>query len=135
MADPAGDGHTANGIISIMHLHSQSTPLEISTEGRQSTDGATDGTTSHLTKLHKPQQVIGYSHPTKQPKDGCQMVGYVQQVEREIVTTECPCTGHCTTALGDDVCRSCLRTFDEITRWPQMSEEERSAVNRRIAQE
>jgi predicted Fe-S protein YdhL (DUF1289 family) len=49
------------------------------------------------------------------------------------VSAECPCVGHCTTALGDDVCRSCLRTLDEVTRWPQMSEEERRLVNRRLA--
>jgi predicted Fe-S protein YdhL (DUF1289 family) len=35
--------------------------------------------------------------------------------------------------LGDDVCRSCLRTFDEITRWVEMSEDDRYAVNYRIA--
>lgn len=49
------------------------------------------------------------------------------------VTADSPCIGHCTTALGDEVCRSCLRTFDEITRWVAMSEEERRAVNLRIA--
>jgi uncharacterized protein len=51
------------------------------------------------------------------------------------VTAESPCAGHCTTVLGDDVCRSCLRTFDEVTRWVEMNEEERRAVNRRIALE
>ncbi len=51
------------------------------------------------------------------------------------VSSDCPCTGHCSTALGDDVCRSCGRTFEEVTRWLQMSEEERCAVNRRIALE
>ena len=50
-------------------------------------------------------------------------------------TAECPCVGHCTTALGDDVCRSCLRTLEEITRWPEMSDEERRAINQRIALE
>ena len=49
------------------------------------------------------------------------------------VTSQCPCTGHCTTALGDDVCRSCLRTFEEVTRWPELTEEERIRINRRIA--
>jgi predicted Fe-S protein YdhL (DUF1289 family) len=48
------------------------------------------------------------------------------------VTADTPCTGHCSTALGDDVCRSCLRTFDEITRWVAMDEAERRAVNLRI---
>lgn len=49
------------------------------------------------------------------------------------ITPETPCTGHCSTALGDEVCRSCLRTFDEITRWVAMTDEERRAVNYRVA--
>jgi predicted Fe-S protein YdhL (DUF1289 family) len=49
------------------------------------------------------------------------------------VTAESPCIGHCTTVLGDEVCRSCLRTFDEITRWIEMSDDERIAVNQRVA--
>lgn len=49
------------------------------------------------------------------------------------ITSDSPCIGHCTTVLGDDVCRSCLRTFEEVAGWLEMSEEERRAVNRRIA--
>jgi predicted Fe-S protein YdhL (DUF1289 family) len=49
------------------------------------------------------------------------------------VTSDSPCIGHCTTVLGDEVCRSCLRTFEEVTNWVQMSEPERYAVNQRIA--
>lgn len=49
------------------------------------------------------------------------------------ITADSPCVGHCTTVLGDNVCRSCLRTFDEITRWVEMNEDERRAVNLRIA--
>jgi predicted Fe-S protein YdhL (DUF1289 family) len=49
------------------------------------------------------------------------------------VTSDSPCVGHCTTVLGDDVCRSCLRTFDEVSRWLEMSEGERRQVNQRIA--
>jgi len=50
------------------------------------------------------------------------------------ITSACPCTGRCSTVLGDDVCRGCLRSLNEIIGWPQMSEEERCAVNRRIVQ-
>jgi predicted Fe-S protein YdhL (DUF1289 family) len=49
------------------------------------------------------------------------------------ITADSPCVGHCTTVLGDDICRSCLRTFDEVSRWLEMSEAERVQVNRRIA--
>lgn len=51
------------------------------------------------------------------------------------ITAQSPCSGHCTTALGDDVCRSCLRTFEEITRWVEMTDDERKQVNLRIASE
>ena len=49
------------------------------------------------------------------------------------ISADSPCIGHCTTVLGDDVCRSCLRTFDEVARWLEMSEAERKQVNHRIA--
>ncbi len=49
------------------------------------------------------------------------------------IGSDSPCSGHCTTVLGDDVCRSCRRTFEEITRWVEMSEDERRQVNQRIA--
>ena len=48
------------------------------------------------------------------------------------ITADSPCIGYCTTVLGDDVCRNCLRTFDEITRWVEMSDAEKIQVNRRI---
>lgn len=49
------------------------------------------------------------------------------------VTAASPCIGHCTTVLGDEVCRSCLRTFDEITSWPTISDAERVRINQRVA--
>lgn len=58
----------------------------------------------------------------------------MQAAASHVVTAESPCIGHCTTVLGDEVCRSCLRTFDEITRWIEMNDDERRAVNLRIAQ-
>ena len=51
------------------------------------------------------------------------------------ISSKSPCSGYCTTVLGDDVCRNCLRTFEEVTRWVEMSEEERRSVNLRIALE
>ena len=49
------------------------------------------------------------------------------------VTAESPCIGHCTTVLGDDVCRSCKRTFDEIIAWPTITDAQRIAINQRVA--
>lgn len=45
-----------------------------------------------------------------------------------------PCIGICSaTALGDAVCVGCKRTFDEVCRWNTMSDEEKIAVNCRLA--
>jgi uncharacterized protein len=49
------------------------------------------------------------------------------------VTAESPCIGHCTTVLGDEVCRSCKRTFDEIIAWPTITDAQRIAINQRVA--
>jgi peroxiredoxin len=78
-------------------MRSQMTGTDIDRTTDEATGETTDETTSHLTRLSKDDsQVIGYSHPTgettshstrlstndnqvsgyKQPKDGCQVVGY-----------------------------------------------------------
>lgn len=57
----------------------------------------------------------------------------IDEIPAQVITSDSPCIGHCTTVLGDDVCRSCLRTFEEVAGWLGMSEEERRAVNGRIA--
>ncbi|MFA5371281.1 MAG: DUF1289 domain-containing protein [Sideroxydans sp.] len=49
------------------------------------------------------------------------------------ISADSPCIGHCATVPGDDVCRSCQRSFDEITRWVEMDVAARRAVNLRIA--
>lgn len=38
-----------------------------------------------------------------------------------------PCVGICSTAIGDDVCLGCARTFAEISFWAEMSEAEKAA--------
>lgn len=39
-----------------------------------------------------------------------------------------PCKGYCTTALGDDVCKACGRTFEEVNNWIIMTDEEKKSV-------
>lgn len=46
--------------------------------------------------------------------------------------TDSPCIGYCSTALGDDVCRGCGRTFEEVTFWNVYSDEEKKAVMHRL---
>lgn len=43
-----------------------------------------------------------------------------------------PCLGFCTTALGDDVCKRCHRTFEEVTAWITMVPDQKKKVWDRI---
>jgi predicted Fe-S protein YdhL (DUF1289 family) len=47
-----------------------------------------------------------------------------------------PCVGICSaTALGDEVCVGCGRSFDEVRLWNTLSDEEKIAINRRLQAE
>ncbi|POZ63709.1 DUF1289 domain-containing protein [Chromobacterium alticapitis] len=45
-----------------------------------------------------------------------------------------PCVALCSTALGDNVCRGCARTFGEISQWCFLDQEAREAVWLRLPQ-
>ena len=36
-------------------------------------------------------------------------------------TPDAPCIAICSTSQGDDVCKGCGRSFDEVQRWPELS--------------
>ena len=49
--------------------------------------------------------------------------------------TDSPCIGICSaTALGDEVCIGCGRTFDEVRLWNTLTDEEKRAINQRLDQ-
>ncbi|TAK97834.1 MAG: DUF3717 domain-containing protein, partial [Aquabacterium sp.] len=47
-------------------------------------------------------------------------------------TPDTPCIAICSTSQGDDICKGCGRTFDEVQLWPEMSPFEKRATWRRI---
>lgn len=47
-------------------------------------------------------------------------------------TPDTPCIAICSTSQGDDVCKGCGRSFDEVQFWPAMSPAEKRTVWRRI---
>ena len=47
--------------------------------------------------------------------------------------TDSPCVGICSaTALGDEICIGCGRTFDEVHLWNTLTDEEKIAINLRL---
>lgn len=48
--------------------------------------------------------------------------------------TDSPCVGICSaTALGDEVCIGCGRTFQEVIDWNTYSDEQKIAINQRLS--
>jgi predicted Fe-S protein YdhL (DUF1289 family) len=47
-------------------------------------------------------------------------------------TPDTPCIAICSTSQGDNLCKGCGRTFDEVQLWPEMSPAEKRATWRRI---
>lgn len=50
-------------------------------------------------------------------------------------TPDTPCIAICSTSQGDEVCKGCGRTFDEVQHWPAMRPAEKRTVWHRITQE
>lgn len=50
-------------------------------------------------------------------------------------TPDTPCIAICSTSQGDDLCKGCGRTFDEVQFWPAMTPGEKRGVWRRITLE
>ena len=50
-------------------------------------------------------------------------------------TPDAPCIAICSTSQGDDVCKGCGRTFDEVQHWPVMSPAEKRTTWHRITME
>ena len=50
-------------------------------------------------------------------------------------TPDAPCIAICSTSQGDDECKGCGRSFDEVQFWPGMSPVEKRATWRRITME
>lgn len=50
-------------------------------------------------------------------------------------TPDAPCIAICSTSQGDEVCKGCGRTFDEVQYWPGMTPAEKRVTWRRITLE
>jgi uncharacterized protein len=49
--------------------------------------------------------------------------------------SDSPCVGICSaTALGDEICIGCGRSFDEVRLWNTLSDEEKIEINKRLIQ-
>lgn len=49
-----------------------------------------------------------------------------------MIKTKSPCIGKCSCTLGDDVCRGCGRTAEQVRDWNGYTEEQKAEVLREL---
>ena len=102
-------------------------------ERAPSSDGLSLG--PELRALAQVYALMVYAHQTQ--IDEAQFPDDARQAWLAWVDTmpDTPCIAICSTSQGDEVCKGCGRSFEEVQRWPEMSPGAKRATWRRITLE
>jgi uncharacterized protein len=84
------------------------------------------GTVYALMVYHREDEADEFSFPPK---------AYAAWKTWYDTTVDAPCIAICSTSQGDEVCKGCGRTFEEVQLWTEMSPAEKRCTWRRITLE
>ena len=56
-------------------------------------------------------------NPEKIVNDAAPAEGKTVNQPRNTLRPDSPCAGYCSTSHGDEICKGCGRTFDEVINW------------------
>lgn len=73
-----------------------------------------------------------YTRATRVDEDAVSPAALAAWMEWYASTPDTPCIAICSTSQGDELCKGCGRTFQEVQLWPQMGPVEKRATWRRI---
>jgi len=76
-----------------------------------------------------------YAHAVQADESSLPEDAYAAWLEWYASTPDTPCIAICSTSQGDELCKGCGRTFQEVQLWPQMGPVEKRATWRRITAE
>ena len=54
------------------------------------------------------------------------------QIRKDVLRPDSPCAGYCSTSHGDEICKGCGRTFDEVINWIIYDDAEKDAIWARL---
>ena len=102
---------------------------------RQPASGDGLGLGAELRALAEVYALMVYHHETLCDEATMPRAAYQAWLRWYDTTPDTPCIAICSTSQGDDLCKGCGRTFDEVQLWPEMSPGEKRATWRRITLE
>ena len=88
-----------------------------------------------LRALAEVYALLVYYHETECDEDSMPRTAREAWLAWYATTPDPPCIAICSTSQGDDLCKGCGRTFDEVQLWPEMTPGEKRATWRRITLE
>lgn len=96
-----------------------------------------DGITlcAELRALAEVYALMIYHHETACDEDSMPPAAHAAWMAWYDSTPDAPCIAICSTSQGDEMCKGCGRTFDEVQNWPLLTPGEKRATWRRITLE
>ncbi len=93
-----------------------------------------DGVTlaPELRALAEVYALMVYHHQTMADERSMPRKAYSAWLAWYETTPDTPCIAICSTSQGDDFCKGCGRTFEEVQRWPEFSPQAKRATWQRI---
>jgi predicted Fe-S protein YdhL (DUF1289 family) len=96
-----------------------------------------DGVTlaPELRALAEVYALMVFHHEEEADERGFPLAAYAAWKTWYDTTPDTPCIAICSTSQGDDACKGCGRTFEEVRNWTEMTPAHKRQVWRRITRE
>jgi len=93
-----------------------------------------DGVTlcAEVRALAEVYALMAIGHHDQASESGFPPKAYAAWLAWYQTTADTPCIAICSTSQGDELCKGCGRTFDEVQRWTEMSPAEKRETWHRI---
>ena len=102
-------------------------------EKKPSPDGVT--LCAELRALAEVYALMIFYHQDEADEDSMPAAAREAWLAWYATTPDTPCIAICSTSQGDDMCKGCGRSFDEVQHWPALTPGEKRATWRRITLE
>ena len=99
-------------------------------ERKPSPDGVT--LAPELRALAEVYALMVFHHEDEAAEKGFPKEAYAAWKAWYDTTPDTPCIAICSTSQGDETCKGCGRSFEEVQHWPAMSPAQKRGVWRRI---